>query len=236
MVPEGDSRSLGWLQHDLATERYKQGAFNRILWMPQDLAVKEDKQRDFLGRIEQEIGGSTNGLSLLKTTLEELKSIVIKQLDDEPTKATPKAPSSQGRRHVYLVCERADHDAVQPLAAYLRQRGCAVDLPLSSGDPSEIRSDHQETLCACDAVLLYHGAGAKRGCGRRCAIAGKSLAGAEKSPFLPVEFIYLGPKPDPSKLDFQSDDFLVCRSVETASPEALDPFIAALSQSGEARS
>src|SRR5262249_27981201 len=57
IVPEGDNRSLVWLQHDLATERYKQGAFRRILWMPPDLVVEEETQKDFLGRLEREIGG-----------------------------------------------------------------------------------------------------------------------------------------------------------------------------------
>src|SRR5262249_1303044 len=146
VVPEGDSRSLAWLQHDLATERYKQGSFRRILWMPPDLVVQEETQKDFLGRLEREIGGSANGFQFLKTSLEELKTIVIKQLDDEVPKPRPKSDASSGRIHVYLICERTDHDAVQPLATFLRQRGCIVDLPLLTGSLGKISKDHRETL------------------------------------------------------------------------------------------
>src|SRR5215475_10461944 len=234
VVPEGDSRSLAWLQHDLATERYKLGAFRRILWMPPDLVVQEETQKDFLGRLEREIGGSANGFQFLKTSLEELKTIVIKQLDEEVPTATPKAAGSSGRIHVYLICERTDHDAVQPLATFLRQRGYVVDLPLLTGDPSDIRTDHQETLAACDAVLLYHGAGSEAWLREKIRDCRKVFGWGREKPFL-ANGIYLGPEPDQLKREYQNDEFVICRSYERVSPEALEPFVAAVSQPGERR-
>jgi hypothetical protein len=234
VVPEGDNRSLAWLQHDLATERYKRGAFRRILWMPPDLVVQEQTQKDFLGRLEREIGGPTNGFQFLKTSLEELKTIIIKQLDDEVPKATPKTAASSGRIHVYLICERTDHDAVQTLATFLRQRGYVVDLPLLIGDPSDIRTDHQETLAACDAVLLYHGAGSEAWLREKIRDCRKVFGWGREKPFL-ANGIYLGPEPDQLKREYQNDEFMICRSYERVSPEALEPFVTAVSQPGDGR-
>ena len=157
--------------------------------MPADLVVQEQTQKDFLGRLEREIGGSADGFHFLKTSLEELKTIVIKQLDDQVPKGAPKTAASSGRIHVYLICERTDHDTVEPLMTFLRQLGYVVDLPLLTGDPSDIRTDHQETLAECDAVLIYHGAGSEAWLREKIRDCRKIFGWGRQKPSSPMESI-----------------------------------------------
>ena len=109
-----------------------------------------------------------------------------------------------------------------------------MDLPLLTGNPSEIRTDHQETLAACDAVLLYHGAGSEAWLREKIRDCRKVFGWGREKPFL-ANGIYLGPEPDQLKREYQNDEFLICRSYEGVSPEALEPFVAVLAQPGESR-
>ena len=42
----------------------------------------------------------------------------------------PEASTNAGRLRLYLICERSDVEAVQPIETFLRARGFVVDLPL----------------------------------------------------------------------------------------------------------
>ena len=77
VVPEGERRSLAWLQHDLASERQKHGGFGQLLWMPQALEIKEPAQEEFLTHLEKEIGGINTGFQLLRTPLEEFEKTYL---------------------------------------------------------------------------------------------------------------------------------------------------------------
>src|SRR5262249_47965544 len=150
-----------WIQHDLAAERHEHGQFHRFLWIPPRLETIETRQQEFLAQIEKDIGRPRNGFQLLRTRLEELKTILLDQLRN----GAVRTPSREGARfpmlRIYLMCERKDRDALRPIETVLRERGFDVDLPLFKGDSREISKDHRRTLVGCDAVLLYHGSGSE---------------------------------------------------------------------------
>jgi hypothetical protein len=237
IVPEGERRSLPWLQHELACERQKQGGFQRLVWMPPALDISkitEPSQKEFITQLETEIGGNKNGFQLLKTPLEELKTILVKELREQPPRTPSKAGASSNRSRIYLICERSDLDAMRPLESFLRERGLIIDLPLFTGDPSEISADHRETMVDCDAVLLYYGGGSEAWLREKIRDCRRVPGWGRTKPFL-ARAIYIGPQPTQTKRDYQNDEFLVCRNFDSFSPRALAQFIAAVSEAAEAR-
>ena len=124
-------------------------------------------------------------------------------------------------------------EAVQPIETFLRAQGFVVDLPLLSGDPSEISNDHRETLVDCDAVLLYHGGGSEAWLREKIRDCRRVPAWGRTKPFL-IRGIYIGPGPNQPKQEYQNDEFLVYRNFASFSPQALAPFVAAVSQAAKA--
>jgi hypothetical protein len=62
---------------------------------------------------------------------------------------------------VYLVCDRRDEQAIEPVEDFLIDCGFAVLTPHFEGDIEEISRRHREQLVSCDGVLIYYGAASK---------------------------------------------------------------------------
>ena len=74
-------------------------------------------------------------------------------------------------------------------------------------------------------------AGAKRGCEKKFATAEEFRPGVGRSLFSSRESFDRGPNQE-----YQNDEFLVCRNFAPFSPQALEPFVAAVSRSCKGRS
>src|SRR5262249_8160638 len=158
-------------------------------------------------QIEKDIDGPNNGVQFLRTSLEELKTILLKQLDNGTIRMPSKEPVTHPMLRVYVVCERNDLDAVRPIEMVLKGRGFDVDLPLFKGDPSEISKDHRETLVDCDAVLIYHKNGSEGWLREKIRDCRRAPAWGRTKSFL-SRGIYIGSEPNESKQGLQNDEFI----------------------------
>jgi hypothetical protein len=162
-IPEGETRSVIHLQNEMARERATHGSFSRILWMSRTLEPQEERQRQWISELEG-YSSSRNGFEILKTSLEDLKDYVRDKLQPKRVVPVKSSPSVMVARQVYLICDGSDFDAecnpgaqLRAVRDYLFDAGCEVCLPLLTGDPQELRTDHEDNLRVCDVALVYWG-------------------------------------------------------------------------------
>lgn len=163
LIPEGaDDSSVVRLQNEIAAERSGEANFARIIWLPERLQPREQKQAQFIDYLKTS-AQPQRGAELLQTTLEELKSVIRTRLTGpnghRPAKAA--APPG-GPRKVYLICDRRDAQGMLPLYKSLTRRGYKVLLPLleevaEGADDAQADKLHWDNLKRCDAVLVYYG-------------------------------------------------------------------------------
>ncbi len=173
-TPDGPSQCAGVeLQNALSAERSRQGGLRRVVSVPDGLvgAEGDERQQRFIHALHNDVrvqGGALNTLvdevdKLITGDLEAVKMAVLNTLADLEKPPAPPAPpaAAKGEQVVYLVCDRRDAAAAEPLRALLVAQGCKVRLPAFAPDATRARKEHEDRLAKCDAVVIYHGAGTK---------------------------------------------------------------------------
>lgn len=156
LVPEGEERSIIELQDGLAAGQCKNDQLTRLIRMPTDLdkKTKDDRQKKYITGLQND-ASLVPGTDLLKTTLEDFKTIIqdtLEKINKPPVeKKLPEVPM-----RVYLVCDQQDLESVKLLDDCLFDQGFEVMLPLFQGSETQRRELHKECLCLCDAVLIYY--------------------------------------------------------------------------------
>ncbi|MFP5284715.1 MAG: hypothetical protein ACLGI9_03155, partial [Thermoanaerobaculia bacterium] len=155
VVPDGATRSVVAVQHDRAAA---QQGLARLIWLPPGIEVEDERQRTFLEHLRTAPGVHAEA-ELLEISLEDLKSrIHLKLAPPEPRKEKAAAPAAGGGPvRIYLICDQADVEAVHPVEDFLFDQGFEVLPTLFDEDEAQARIDHEESLCSCDAVLLFQG-------------------------------------------------------------------------------
>ena len=224
IVPEGDgeTRSVVWLQQELAVQRQAAGNFHCLLWVPPGTEVTDDRQKQYLNHLQEQLHVQ-NRFELLKTSLEGLKNYIFDKLAQRPERA---APAGEKRIRVYLICEQRDFEVIRPIQEHLAKYRIAVDLPLREGDQTEMRQDHEATLQDCDGVLIYHGAGSEAWLREKVRDLRRARGLGRKQPFIP-QGIYVGPESTDAKKTYSNDELMVVRNFGPFSPDLLHPFLAA---------
>lgn len=228
MVPDGATRSLVVLQHELAAQRSEAG-LGRLLWIPPDLAVEDPRQQEFLDHLRTSPAVHERA-ELLEIPLEELKSAVYRKLVPPPAPKQGAGPKPDGRRpaRIYLISDQRDVDAAQPLVDWLFDQGFEVILPLFDGDEEEVRLEHEESLRTCDAVLLYYGESGEPWLRRKLREIQKSAGQGREQPLL-ARGIYVASPPSPQKERLRTLEAMVLREPPAGfGPEALATFLAAI--------
>jgi hypothetical protein len=236
-LPEGESKSIVEIQHELAAARSQSPDFSQIIWLPIGLDLSNEQfnehQRKFIEELLNHLG-MTKGTELLQTKLEDLKTFVHEKLN--PAKPTDEPrPSTNGDgadRHalVYLVCDQSDYDAVAPIERRLFERGCEVLLPAGDIDPQQ----HKENLLLCDAVLIYCGGAADSWLNLKKTDLIKLPGYGRTEPLLAKGF-YIGAPQTSGKERFRILDGLVIKNYGEFSPASLDPFIEQIERAKGAR-
>lgn len=236
VVPDGASRSLVALQQELAAERSAAGGLARLIWMPPDLAVEDERQRELVEYLQTSPAVHASA-ELLQIPLEDLKATVHLKL-------TPPAPAKSGGEakkggqrptHVYLICDQQDLEASRPLEDFLFNQGFEVTLPLFDEDEAQARMDHEESLCSCDAVLLYYGEAGEPWLRRKLRELQKSAGLGREKPLL-ARGIYVAAPLTPQKERLRTLEATVLRELDAGfSAAALDPFLAEIAASREQR-
>ena len=230
VVPDDCTDSIVVLQHELAIERAVAGDFCRLIWMPPDLTTDDQRQRQFIDRLETD-SRLQSGADILKTPLEDFKTVLHLRLnppappkDDRPQAA----PERDVLRSVYLICDQRDLDEAQPLADFLFDQ-FEVTLPVFEGDEAQVRRDHEANLTECDAALIYYGAGNElwlRGKLREL----QKIAGYGRSKPIVAKAVYIAAPDTADKQRFRTHDALVINSGGAFTPSALEPFVSRMRQ------
>jgi len=233
VVPEREERSIVRLQQDLAIERGDDANFSRLIWLPPGLQPKDEKQEKFVIDLQNSFS-SHNGSELLQVKLEDLKTIIQSKLTE---KAKPVAAQSNGcgPARVYLICDKQDLIAVEPLQSLLLDRGYEAILPLLDGNDAEVFDDHKENLLLCNAVLIFQGQ-ASEGWLRMKLRELLKLPGYGRTAPLTGKAIYIGGPASPMKDRFKTLEARVIKNYDSFDPALLDSFIDDVSKAkGESR-
>lgn len=223
VIPEATDRSVVCLQNELAAERSKGNSFARLIWMPEGLESKENRQREFIEYLKYD-PAAQQGADLLQTSIEELKTYIQDKLKPAQKPPPPKANGDRGPLRVYLICDQQDYDAIGPLEDYLYSQGLEVTLPLMEGDEAEVREDHKESLLLCDAVVIFYGKSSEGWLRTKLRDLQKIAGYGRTSPML-ARGIYAGAPETISKQRYRTREALVMKNFGAFSPVSLQPFI-----------
>ncbi len=227
VIPEESTASLIEVQNELAIAR---AGLPRLVWMPPELEVADQRQRDFIERLRTDARLQA-GADILEKPLEELKSAIYRQLEPA-TSAAPEEPAAlvedEARLvRIYLICDQRDLDATPSLEDHLFDLGYEVVLPVFEGDEAQVREEHEETLCTCDATVVYYGAGNELWLRRKLREIQRS-PGLGRSVPLAAEAIYVAPPESPRKARLRTRQAMVIQGGTVFEAERLEPFLSRL--------
>ncbi len=231
VVPEGESKSIVQIQHELASARGVTNGFSQIIWLPNGLSSPDERQQRFIEELLNH-SGVTKGVELLQTRVEELKTFIHEKLNPPKPAPEPKPSSNGGSDHtlVYLVCDQPDYDRVAPIEDCLYQRGFEV---LSmAGDVDQ--QAHKDNLLLCDAVLTYCGATTDGWLNLKKTDLIKLSGYGRTKPMLAKAF-YISAPQTRIRDRFRIQDGLVIKNYGEFSPAWLDPFIEQIERAKGAR-
>lgn len=226
IVPEGENKSVVDLQNELAAEcSQEKPEFSRLIWMPVGLQVKETSQQQFINYLQNN-PGTQKGAEILRTSLEDLKTIVQDKL--RPQQKSPEQQIAEdGPIRVYLIHDQRDIDLIKPLEDYLFEQNFEVLSPLFEGEQAEVRQYHQDNLRLCDAAIIYYGNANERWLQVQMGELRKAPVYGRSKPML-AKAVYVCSPETPHKQRFQSHEASVIKNFEAFSPDSLEPFLKSL--------
>lgn len=229
LVPEATELSIVALQNQVAARFCGTKPLQRLIWIPKGLKPRDERQSSFLRQLESE-PSTLAGAELVADTLENLKVLLRSRWDRERV-AREKPPATSppgGAPRVYLICDRADEEAIEPLEDFFFSRGIEVSLPGFEADESEVQEIHIRNLRDCDAALIYYGAAGMHWVDFKIRDLQKA-AGYRDSQPIAASAVYLAPPSNRRKERFKTLSATVIRqSEETFDPEVLNEFVASV--------
>jgi hypothetical protein len=222
LVPDGGDRSMLEVQADLADERAASDpSFTRIIWTPRNLEVADERQRDFIARLESRVA---RGTDMLEGSIEELKTLLSSRLKRDVLRAMPSAVAGTAPM-VYVIVHPNDADAANEIVGFLFERDLDVTMSLWEGDPAELRAYHEEALDICAAVLIYYGTTTEVWLRRQILNAQRAIS--KRSKQRPTMAVLLGPPASEAKTRFRTHavNFVLDATTQPAAG-ALKPFLA----------
>ena len=104
---------------------------------------------------------------------------------------------------VYLICDSVDEDATESLENFLFQQGLEVSLPDFDCPQDEVSQLHLQTLCECDAVIIFYGGVRKSWVDIKLRDTLKAAGYGRTTP-IPQVAVYIAPPFDKRKERFKS--------------------------------
>lgn len=164
VVPDGPSeKSVTVLENELAIEYCKIFGLKRIIWLPAaGIKSSSPRQQEFIDTLLRDPRAQL-GADLITGDLEELKAAIhaaLKKMEIPlPLPPAPQEPGEPGGKVVYIICDERDRKATIPLRKFLKSQGFESNIPAFDGDAATVRQSNQEMLAACDAAIVFYGAG-----------------------------------------------------------------------------
>jgi hypothetical protein len=231
LVPEGGAQSLLEQQNELAIERASGGSFCRLLWIPPNLTIADDRQRAVVDRLRND-PRLEEGADLLETYLEDFRTLVHERLEaaaapkaeEAPPPAAAPSASDQRIRSVYAIYEQRDAGLAAPWVDHLFDQRLEVLNPVFDGDEAEVREYHEENIRTCDGVLIFYGSANEVWIRRKLRELQKS-AGYGRLKAAPTVAICVLPPETPEKDRFRTHEASVIRSTGAFAADRLEPFL-----------
>ncbi|MGH7494455.1 MAG: TIR domain-containing protein [bacterium] len=230
LVPEDETHSFVQIQHELAEQLSRASNFWRLIWLPHGLKASDARQQDFI-QVLRTGGYWQQRADLLETPLEELKTTILSRLRNGKTSDGGMKPPS-GPPRIYLICDRQDRAAAQPVATYLFSQGFEVEWPAFEGDETMLRETHQNKMVQCDAVLIFCGEALDTWLGSKTADLEKVYGWQASKPPFKAQAIYFAPPQKEFKELYLSHQIIVTKNFAAFRPEDLRDFVAALRAPG----
>jgi len=229
IVPEGVDESVAALQIRLAQELGREGDLARLIWIPPGLEVKDQRQQRLIEQVRTD-PGQAEGVDLMETPIEELKTVLYARL--KSAEAQRQAPAGKvtgvpGLIRIYLVCDQRDLDAITPLQDYLFSKGFEVILPAFEGGETDLREDHESHLRDCDALLLFYGSAGELWLRKKMGEVSRSAA-LGRTKLMLATAVCIAPPATAAKGRFRTHEALMLPMPEGFRAEALEPFLAKL--------
>jgi hypothetical protein len=232
IVPEGETKSNVGLQLELAITQRADPSFFRLIWMPDGPSPPDQRQIDFIARINDEICAQPS-VDLLNGNIEDLKTVVHDRLGQiRKEKASPTPPGRVASRRdpdeplrVYIMCERADQDSpsLAALQSYFISQGCEPMLPAFEGSESELLQVHAENLKLCDGAMIYYGQGSRAWYDAKLRDLRKYLTGRQ-SP-VAAKAIYIAQPPSDHKKRVMTLEAALLHEGDRSAADVIAPFV-----------
>ena len=230
MIPEDAQCSVSELQNRLAAQHSEAKGLERIIWMPRGLIAGDERQIDFLRRLNED-EQCQYGAEVIEESLDSLKSYVLDLLKPKPkpeptqdSAAAPAATTGSNAKSVYLICDAQDEEAIEPLEDYLFDQGFEVSLPLFEGEESLIAQSHRQKLTLCDAVLVYYGAGGRSWIEMKLMDLMQAPGFGRENPFL-TKAVLVAPPEDRRKSRFKTHLADILTQSGEFDPACLESFV-----------
>jgi hypothetical protein len=157
LIPEGAQESVVELQNRWAGTHARTHELRRLIWVAPSQAPREDRQERFIHSLRVDPQFQT-GAEVIEGPLSTLKQLALQRLNrPEPLRLAAPSGAADHPPHVYLLYDRIDEPVAAELQDWLFEQGLEVSIPDYGAEEEEAGRFHRETLCACDAVVVYFG-------------------------------------------------------------------------------
>jgi hypothetical protein len=236
MIPEAENRSVIQLQHEIAAERSRDGGFARLIWMPVGLQPSDERQRQLVRTLQDDVGGQP-GAEIVQTGLEEFKSLIEERLSG-PKKvevATYLGANDGEHPRIYVIADTQDVDAraVDPICDYLFHQDYEPVVSTIGEDEAATRELHEQNLRLSSACLIYYGLGSELWL--RAKMNELLKARSFRSSPMAAAAVYIAAPETRSKQSFRTHEAMLIRNSGAFSADDLAGFLAAIEGSRRAQ-
>lgn len=231
-VPERELRSIAEIQYDLAAaEAHRRPSFAQMVWSPPHSVPDDERQRQFLGRLDATARRIITPFDALKQTVRAMLEAPLRT--EAPPAAASSTPADPNRTEtIYLLFDLSDRELVQPLDDVLFSAGFDVLAPIFEGDETRIRKHDERCLVECDAVLIFAATAPADWLSQRVIDLQKAPAYGRTAPFL-AQAVAFGPPRTTEKDRFRRQSIAKIELYDAISPAAIDAFTSAIARARE---
>jgi serine/threonine protein kinase len=157
LIPEGTQESMVELQNRWAGAHTRTHDLRRLIWIAPSPTPREDRQDRFIHSLRVDPQFQI-GAEVIEGPLSSLKQLALERLKPvESLRLAAPLGVADHPPHVYLLYDRVDEPVAVELQDWLFEQGMEVSIPDHGAEEEEAGRFHRETLCACDAVVVYFG-------------------------------------------------------------------------------
>lgn len=155
--PKGSTKSHIQIQTEIAATRDGNTDFNRLVWIPRDVASEDGDFQSFIDGIR---ATGVDGDGLMQDSFEKFKTRIIEILDNKPKSDLPAVPGKDS--WFYVLCDKSDIESVSKVEQLLQDKNYAIfsaadylKAAINGDSDANIYENHNEYLKRCNAVVIF---------------------------------------------------------------------------------